>query len=84
MFVLEMLGDALGLFHFDLLGRGAQFIVRFSTFRSAAHVSGGMSQRNSSFGHAHKFHRLLRRDRKLQRFRIGGRLRRGELCLQQT
>jgi hypothetical protein len=71
MFVLETLGDALGLFHFDLLCRGVQLIVRFPTFRGAAHVSGGMRQRNSSFGHADKFHRLLRRDRKLQRFRIG-------------
>jgi hypothetical protein len=71
MFIFEILRDLPGLFHFDLLGRRIQFIVRFATFRGAAHVSRGMCQRNSSFGHADKFHRLLRRDRKLLRFRIG-------------
>jgi len=71
MFVLETLGNALGLFHLDLLRRSVQLIVRLPTFSGAAHISRGVRQRNSSFGHAHKFHRLLRRDRKLQRSRIG-------------
>ena len=71
MFVLETLRDPFRLFHFDLFGRGIQLIVGLPTFCGAAHVSRGMSQRNSRFGHADKFHRLLRRYRKLQRFRIG-------------
>src|SRR4051812_22996129 len=37
MFVLKMFGHLPGLFHFDLLARGIQLIVRFATFRGAAH-----------------------------------------------
>ena len=71
MFVLEMFRDPLGLFHFDFFGRGIQRVIRFAAFRRAAHVSGGMRQRDSRFGQADKFHRLLRRDRERQRLRIG-------------
>src|SRR6266536_2414439 len=71
MFVLQMLRDTLGLFHFDLFDCGVQRVVRFATFGCAAHVSGRMRERDARFWHADKFHRLLRRDCQLQRFRIG-------------
>src|SRR6266513_2860671 len=71
IFVLEILRDLPGLFHLDFFDRGIQLIVSFPALRGAAHVSGGMRQRDSRFGHADEFHRLLRRDREWQRFRIG-------------
>src|SRR5438034_6086118 len=48
----EMLRDLPGLFHFDFFDRGIQLVVRFPTLRRAAHVSGGMRQRNFRLGHA--------------------------------
>src|SRR6266571_5920747 len=71
MLVLEVLRDALCLFHLDLFGRGIQRIVSFAAFCSAAHVRGGVSQGNSSFGQADKFDGLLRGDCQWQRFWIG-------------
>jgi hypothetical protein len=71
MFVLQALRDTLGLFHLDLFSRGIQRLVGFATFRRAAHVSGGMRERNTRFRHPDKFHGLLGGDRKWQRFRIG-------------
>ena len=71
MFVLEMLRDALCLFHLDLFGRGVQRVVGFAAFRRATHVSGGMRERNTRFGQPDKFDRLLRGDGEWERFRIG-------------
>ena len=70
MFVLEPLGDALRLFHFDPFGRGIERVVSLAAFWRTAHVSGGMRQGNSSFWQPDKFHGLLRRDSEGQRFRI--------------
>src|SRR5207249_7446294 len=63
MFVLQMLGDALGLFHFDLFARGIQRLVRFTALGRAAHVSSSVRKRDARFGHPDKFDGLLRRDR---------------------
>ena len=45
-------------------------LVGFAIFLRAAHVGGGVGERNARFGHPDKFDRLLRRDRERQRFRI--------------
>src|ERR1043166_5710029 len=70
MFVLEMLRHAFGLLHFNFFRSGVERVVRFAAFRCATHVSGRVGERNARFGHADKFHGLLRCNRQRQRFRI--------------
>ena len=71
MLVLEMLRDARGLFGLDLFRRFVQRVVSFAAFLCPTHVSGGVGEGNSCFGHADELDGLLRRDREWQRFRIG-------------
>ena len=70
MLVLKMLGHGFGLFRLDLFGRGVQGIVRFAAFGCATHVSCRVRERDARLRHPDKFDRLLRRDRKLQRFGV--------------
>ena len=70
MYVLEVLGHTFSVFRFDLFSCGIQRIVGFAVFGRPAHVSGRMRKRNARFRHADKFHCLLRRNRKLQRFGV--------------
>jgi hypothetical protein len=67
MFVLQILGDAGGLFGLDLFGGGDE---GFAALFRAAHVGGGAGEGNPRFGRADEFDGLLRGDGKRERFGV--------------